>query len=211
MKTKAIVLLITGLSLFAPLALVASAGELDEGGSLYAVQNRKHVVAHEFDLGIGIIPLDAFYKGVTTSLGYTYHFSDLFAWEIAHGTYSFNVDTDLRTDLERTFGVRPSEFGKLRFVAGTNAVVKPLYGKFVFLNDQLVYLELFANAGPVLASYDNLGLFAGGNAGFGARLFLSRFFSVRLDVRNYVLFDLSGIDGTRYELHLRAGISLNLG
>lgn len=192
-------------------ALPAAADSLDEGGKLYAVQNKKHVVAHEFDFGVGVIPLDAFYKGVTTSLGYTYHFDDLWAWEAAHGTYSFNIDTSLRTDLERTFGVNPTEFGRLTFVGGTNVVIKPLYGKFVFLNDQLLYLELFTNAGPAVAIYENRGVFIGGNLGVGARLFLSRFFSVRVDIRNYFLADPSGLEGTQYELHLQAGISLNLG
>ena len=188
----------------------ARADVWDEGGALYAVQNRKHLVSHEFTAAAGVVPLDAFYKGVTATFAYAYHFSDLWAWEIANGTYSFNFDTNLRNDLETNFGVQPTEFPELRMLASSSVVVKPLYGKLAFLNGGLVYLEMFANAGPAIAEYENAGISVGFDVGVGFRVHLSRYFAFRIDLRNYGFVDVAGLKDFRFEFHPRAGISLNI-
>ena len=93
------------LKLLVPVAVLALAGtamaeEIEEGGQLYAVQDRKYVSQHEFSLSLGMSPLDAFYKGYTGTFAYTFHFDDLWAWEILSGTYAIDVDTGLKKKLE---------------------------------------------------------------------------------------------------------------
>ncbi len=194
----------------AAVATPVRAEDFDEGGRLYAVQNRKHVVAHGFDLALGVMPMDAFYKGFTAAFGYTYHFDDLFAWEIVRGGYSLALDTNLRDDLQSNFGVQPTEFPELRIFGRSNLVLKPLYGKLVLFNTQLMYIEGFMTIGPAVAEYKNAGVFVGGNLGGGIRIFLSRAFALRFDVTQYLLVDPSGLEDVRNELHIEVGIGLNI-
>lgn len=189
---------------------VSFAEDFEEGGKLYAVQNRKYLVTHEFALGLGTVPADAFYLGLTGNFSYTYHFDDLVAWEIANATYSLNVDKGLKRELMDNFGVRPTEFPELTFFVNSNFVWKPLYGKLVALNDELVYAELFLTGGPAVAQYDIAGVLIGLNAGIGLRWHLSKSFSLRFDFRDYFFVDPSSFSDTKNEIVLQAGISLNI-
>lgn len=188
----------------------AAADGLDEGGALYAVQNRKYTASHEFSVGAGSLPLDAFYKGYTVSGAYTLHFNDLWAWEIVNGAYSFNVDTDLRRELESNFSVQPTEFPSIQWFGNSNLVLKPLYGKLAWLNGNLIYGELFFTAGPALADYENAGTFVGANLGLGLRFYLSESFSVRLDARDYYFISPDDMKSRINELFFSTGISLNV-
>lgn len=188
----------------------ASADPLDEGGALYAVQNRKYTASHEFSIGGGSLPMDAFYKGYALSGAYTLHFNDLWAWELVNGAYSFNVNTDLRRELESNWSVQPTEFPSLQWLGNSNLVFKPLYGKLAWLNGSLIYGELFFTGGPALAGYEHAGTFVGANLGLGLRFYLSESFSVRLDARDYYLLSPDDISNTRNELYFSAGISLNV-
>lgn len=189
----------------------AYADDFEEGGKLYAIQNRKHVIAHEFAIGLGTVPLDAFYKGLTGNFSYTYHFDDLWGWEIVSGSYSLNFDTGLREDLETNFGVQPTEFPELRAFGSSNIVLKPMYGKIVLLNDTLIYGEVFLTAGPAIAEYKNAGVFIGANIGAGFRLFLSQYFALRFEVRDFEFIEASTFDDLRNELLLQFGVALNIG
>ena len=85
---------------FAPLASAAAeeAG-YGEGGKVYAVQKKGYQLKHELYGAVGVLPMDAMYKGVTFGGGYTYHFSHHFAWEAVQFLYSANIDTGLKKDL----------------------------------------------------------------------------------------------------------------
>lgn len=190
----------------------ALAQDFEEGGELYAVQNRKYIVSHAFDLGVGVLPMDAFYKGLTFSFSYTYHFDDMWAWEIVNASYSFAIETTLRQELEANFGVRPTQFPELNFFFNSNAVFKPLYGKMVWFNDSLIYGELYFTAGPAIARYENAGVYVGVNFGGGLRIYLTRAFAVRLEVRDYQYFSASTplFADSSNELFIQAGIGLNI-
>jgi len=205
--------LLLGLTLGVALHLApasARADDLDEGGALYAVQNRKYTASHEFSIGGGSLPMDAFYKGYTVSGAYTLHFNDLWAWELVNGAYSFNVDTDLRRELESNWSVVPTEFPSIQWFGNSNVVFKPLYGKLAWLNGSLLYGELFFTGGPALSSYENAGTFVGANLGLGLRFYLSESFSIRLDARDYYFVSSEDTGTTRNELFFSTGISLNV-
>jgi outer membrane beta-barrel protein len=203
----------------AAIALLAALGlspagalgdELEEGGKLYAVQNRKYLLAHEFTIGVGMIPLDAFYKGYTGTFAYTYHFSDLWAWEIVSASYSLNVETGLRRELMENFGVRPTKFPELNFFGDSNLVLKPFYGKMVYLNESLTYWEVFLTAGPAVSRYENAGVLIGLNGGLGFRMHLSKSFSIRLDLRDYFFVDPETFSDTKNELFFQLAVGLNV-
>src|SRR6476659_8576786 len=58
---------------------------------VFSIQQRPYRLGHEFSLGLGVLPLDAFYKGMVIGAGYTYHFSDFWAWEMVNLNYSLNI------------------------------------------------------------------------------------------------------------------------
>src|SRR4051812_13483636 len=165
----------------------AQADELENPGAVYAVQERKFRLSHELSLGVGVLPLDAFYKGLTAQVGYTYHFSDTFAWQIGRGVYSYNLDTGLRAQLVRDFGVQTTAFEEVQWMVGSDLIWSPFYGKTAFLNSSVMYTEAYFILGGSAVKVTNL---AGGgalpfrpavNVGLGMRLFRSQAVSFRLD------------------------------
>jgi outer membrane beta-barrel protein len=204
------------LQVFAVMAVLGAAApawaqEFEEGGKLFAIQNRKYVMGHEFTLGVGVVPDDAFYKGFTGTFAYTYHFSDLWAWEIVSGSYSFNIDTDLRKSLEMNFGAQPTKFPELTFFGDTNLQWKPLYGKAVFMNDTLLYAEIYLTGGPALSRYENTnGVFVGADLGVGLRLYLSKTFAIRLEARDYYFLSPTNLSDTQNVLFFQLGLGLNI-
>lgn len=205
--------LLSALVLFGAIASQAAparADSLDEGGALYAVQNRKYTQSHEFSFTGGVLPMDAFYKGYTAGGSYTLHFNDMWAWQIVNGAWSFNLDTDLREELQTNWQVEPTKFPSIQWLGDSNLMFKPLYGKLAWMNGTLVYGELFFTVGPALAGYENAGTFVGANAGLGLRFYLSESWSWRLEARDYFFVPAKDGNETRNELFFSTGISLNV-
>ncbi len=202
-------------------ALVAAAPAMaqydDEegGGTAVVIQNRKFKMAHEFTLEGGTLPLDAFVKGLTLSGRYTLHFDDFHAWEIAAGTYSFNLDTGLKDQLINNFGVQAEALPVLLFVADSNYVMKPFYGKLALFNRTLLYAELFLVGGATVTYWSDGSFRPGPDVGAGVRFFVTEWFSLRTDIRHAVVFNSvpildpnATIDGV---LFLGVGASFNVG
>jgi outer membrane beta-barrel protein len=157
---------------------------------VFSIQRRPYRLGHEFQLGLGVLPLDAFYVGMVASGSYTYHFSDFWAWEIAGGSYSLNFDTGLRDNLLGNFGVEPVEEGgqRIKAWASTSAVAKPLFGKLSVFNLDIVYAETFfiIGIGPHLkGDYWR----PAANLGVGMRFWSSPGLSWRVDIREYLIVD----------------------
>jgi outer membrane beta-barrel protein len=205
------------IGLFLGLSFPASAQYDDEvgGGSAVVIQNRKFKMAHEFTLQGGVQPLDAFAKGITAGGRYTLHFDDFSAWEIGAGSYSFNIDTGLKQQLNDNFGVQPESLPTLQLTLESNYVMKPLYGKLSLFNQTLLYAELFLVAGLTVTSWSDDSFRPGPDLGVGARFFVTEWMSVRADIRHAVVMDgipivdpKATIDGVMY---LGLGASFNVG
>jgi outer membrane beta-barrel protein len=191
-------------------ALAAAApawGQSPEGERVFAIQNRRHLMAHEFAGAVGVLPMDAFFKGLTFSGSYTYHFTDLLGWEMVHGIYSREVATDLEEDLETNFGVRPTDHEGWDYAIGSSIVFKPLYGKIAAANRTVVHHEVFLVAGPSAAHLPE-GFAYGPSLGLGLRFFASRLLSIRFDVRDMVHF---GGGDIRNDVWLALGVAFNVG
>jgi outer membrane beta-barrel protein len=170
------------------LAAVASAEEpLDLPGTVVVIQDRDFQLKHELSVGAGVLPLDAFYKGLTLQLGYTHHFNDSFAWQVGRATYSRNLETSLRSQLERQWGVEPGEFRQVQWIAGSDLMWTPVYGKTAGMNQAIAYFEGFLLGGGSVVKL-NTGFAPAVNLGVGARLFLGQALSVRLDVTDQLVF-----------------------
>ena len=183
--------LVLGLATLA--ATRPAAAQLEFAGDaprIFSIQEREYRLRHEFQLGVGVLPLDAFYIGAVAAAGYTFHFSDIWAWEIANAAYSYNFDTGLEDELLDEYGAQAAldELDKVRVLFSTSIVAKPMFGKVAIFNKTLLRLEtaFSAGMGPALTT-DGTRFALNGGAGF--RFWAHRAFSVRFDVRDYLVFD----------------------
>jgi outer membrane beta-barrel protein len=186
----------------------------EESDKLPAVQNRQYRMEHEFQLGVGVLPVDAFYKGVVFGGGYAWHITDLWAVEL-RGAYLRTIKTALRDKLENNFGEPPSKFAEVNIYGELGVLFKPIYGKLSALNRALIYGEIYLSLGAVVARMDGgtptddepqgkgKRLAFGGAPGFGLRGFLSRYVSLRFDLRYMLLY-------SRGEGHYPLALTLNL-
>ncbi len=179
-----------------------------QGGELYSIEKRDLMGSHELMLSVGVLPMDAFAKGLTLQGSYTYHFSHLIAWEIIGGTYSFNFSTGLEQELKDRFLVQATEVGELQWMLHSNFVLKPLYGKFALTNDKLFSAEMFFVLGYALGGY-TAALPSGFDVGIGIRMFLGKYFSLRLDLRDYLF--LPDFKKVENNLFVSLGLSLTFG
>jgi outer membrane beta-barrel protein len=189
---------------------VARAEDEEERTATFAVQNRQFQLGHELHVGGGVLPLNAFTKGLTVEGGYTVHLSDGFAWEVGQFIYSFDLDTGLKQELLDNFQVQPTQIETLRWIASSCLVFKPLYGKFAWRNRSVVHLEMFFALGGGVGQFDNPSVLRGGfAAGGGFRLHVSRALSFRFDARDYGFF--KGFSAPTNELHIGLAMSLAFG
>jgi len=199
------------LALLALLALgpgIAPAARADDPGRGYpsvTVQNREYFGHHELGLAVGVLPMDAFTKGVTLSGSYTLRFNEVVGWEVAQLSHSFPVDSGLQGDL-RAFDLEPQTFEVIETTLFTNLVITPIYWKGAVLNDGLMRGEMMLIAGAGVGWFTR-SVRGGFDAGVAFRFYLSRLLSVRLDVR-YLGFLESRSDGL--DLHSDIWIGLGL-
>lgn len=174
------------------------------------VQNRTYTLRHEIGVQVGVLPMDAFTKGVTLGGSYTLHFNQILAWEVVQFMHSFPFDTALNDDLA-SFDLRPTPFETIENLLSTNLVFKPVYFKGSALNRSVISGELMVVLGGAYAWFTRSKR-PGLDYGVGLRLFASRLFSVRLDARHMMFFTHgagSGVD-VHHELWIGLGTSISL-
>ncbi len=179
------------LSLMAPLAVFAQSEELENPGSVSAVQERAYRMQHELLLSVGVLPLDAFYKGLYAQVGYVYHFSDTFAWQVGRGAYSYSARTGLRQQLERDFNVLPTAFDEVQFFVGSDLMWKPLYGKLAVLNRWVVHGEVYLLLGASVFKFTDA-FRPGVSVGGGGRIFINKHASIRIELTENIVLPTGG-------------------
>jgi outer membrane beta-barrel protein len=171
---------------------VAAAGDMDSGDvASYAVQKRLFRLGLELNAGVGLLPLNAFDKGVMVDGSVTWHFNSVVGWEIVQGGYVLaNLDTGLKGQLLNNFNVQPTELSTNQFLASTNLLLTPFYGKLAGLNRSVNHVEVFFPIGLAIGRYQNPDAFQqGADLGLGLRWFLGTQTSLRLEARDYMLFE----------------------
>lgn len=201
------------LSLLAPAVVLAQAEELENPGTVSAVQERAYRLQHELSLSLGVLPLDAFSKGIFAQVGYTFHFSDVFAWQVGRGSYNYNAKTGLREQLERDFNVLPTNpaFNEIQFFIGSDLMWKPFYGKLSVVNKWVVHGEAYLLLGATVFRFTDA-FRPGVSLGAGARVFITKFASARLDVcENVVLPSGAGAKTFSNVMTITLGLGINFG
>jgi len=187
---------------------MARADVSEQGGELYSIEKRNVLGNHELMFSLGTLPMDAFGKGLTLQGSYSYHFSQLIGWEIISGMWAFNFGTGLKQELKDRFDVQPTEVGELKWILSSNFIFKPLYGKYALTNDKLFSGEIFFVLGYCLGGF-TAAIPSGVDVGVGLRMFLGRYFSVRLDIRDYMFLpEFKSMDNN---LYLGLGLGLTFG
>ena len=185
----------------------AAAAEIDDAPDREAIQRRKYELNHELRLALGSLPLDAYQKGWSASLGYTLHLSEYFSWEILQVTGALLTSTDLRDELIEAFAISEDDFAAPRFLVTTGVELAPFYGKQTFMNGGIGHQQLligayagvaFGDRGDFGATLEDFRPLVG--LGLGYRLFVSRSLSLRLDVRDFVSFRRAILDNESFEV-----------
>jgi outer membrane beta-barrel protein len=205
--------LVVAIGLLVPGLSFAQVEELENPGSVAAIQDRAYRMQHELGLSVGILPVDAFTKGLYAQVAYTVHFSDSFAWTVGRGAYVYSVKTGLREQLERDFGVLPTnaDFDAAQFFVGSDLMWTPFYGKMSVLNKSVVHGEFFLLLGASLFKFTKV-FRPGINWGGGVRLFASQWVSFRLDVTDTVVLPVgSSTKGIGNVMTLTLSLAINFG
>jgi len=185
--------------------------ELDEEQvATYAVQSRLFRLGGELNVAAGILPINAFNKGLTVGGAFTYHFGNILAWEVINGAYVYKqLDTGLKTELLDNFGVNPTKIAAIDLMLSSSLVLKPFYGKLALFNRRVIHAEFSVPFGITMGRYTQPQSYLfGPNVGLIFRLFLSTHTSLRIDVRENVLFH--GWN-TRNELWVGLGFAFAFG
>jgi outer membrane beta-barrel protein len=193
---------------FCSVASVASAqtSELENPGTVSAIQQRAFRMASEFNLVVGFLPLDAFTKQVYGQVQFVYHFTDWFAWQVGRGAYGYNWDTGLRNELEKNYGVLPTTIDKVQFFVGSDVMLTPFYGKTAVLNRLVLYYEAYLLLGVTVFKFTNA-FRPAANVGGGVRLFQNKWVSYRFEVTDNVVIT----DKPEQVLQINLMLALNFG
>jgi outer membrane beta-barrel protein len=180
--------------------------ELENPGSVSAIQDRTYRMAAEFDLAVGLLPLDAFTKQVYAQVSFVYHFTDYFAWQVGRGAYGYNWSTGLKNQLEKKYAVLPTTIDSVQFFLGSDLMFTPFYGKLAVLNRAVVFYEAYLMLGATVFKYTNA-FRPALNIGGGIRVFQNRYVSYRLEVTDAIVLR----DKPEQVLQVNLMLALNFG
>ncbi|MEW6378956.1 MAG: outer membrane beta-barrel domain-containing protein [bacterium] len=160
---------------------------------VYAIQNRVFHYCHEIGASCGYFPDDDFYHLYPLGLHYTYHINEHLGWEVARGYLMLNREKELRKDLEKKFGVAPTEFRETKYMVHTHLVVKPFYGKDAVWNRRILNHEGYLFLGGGMVSYENKPAAVIENVlsvsfGIGMKYFIRKHLCLNLEIRDLVNF-----------------------
>ena len=203
-RTARFTVILSLLSLFHIPSLGAERDKKDETVDIYAipkvvaVQNRTYpFVQNGLSFQLGYAPLDAFNKSLLAGVSYTYSLSEFTSWEVLNFMNCFNVETDLKSQLEalnlQTLGAKISFLDYANWILTTGFVYTPLYNKSLLFNRSIVHSEFsfVLDAGTIKFE------FAGNRPAFGGglimRFFLSPTSSLKFDFRNHLYFNDDGM------------------
>jgi outer membrane beta-barrel protein len=172
---------------------------------------------------------DAFFSKYLFGAKLGYHFSD--EWSL-HGTFAagFASDTSSTSVCPVNQGCRaasPEQLyqvpGHVTMMAGGEIAFSPIYGKLNVLGEKTVHFDLSAMAGADYVSFRdvlkpadaNAGVVpakkgtVGGHVGLGARIFLTEYLALRLEVKDY-LYSVPSLAQGKLQSQLFAELGLSI-
>jgi outer membrane beta-barrel protein len=203
MKTRALMTLVAFTLLAAP-ALAQSNNE-----RVHVLQKRDYSVKNKIEVTLlgGLSLGDVFTQNYSLGVGLDYHLNEAFALEASWFTSGFPAGskndsarfgmtyTDAVTELKETdLSPLAADLSMMSNCASLNVQFSPIYGKFSLFNATLGHADFFLTAGGGVAwteyrdtsnVWQDTGTYFVGNFGLGFRIFIVRWFAVRLDLRDF--------------------------
>jgi outer membrane beta-barrel protein len=176
-----------------------------------AVSRKQFIKRGRFELAPfgGMTTNDAFFRSWSVGLRADYHFNDAFALELGGAGVLVQEKLDA-VDQLRKLSHEVNNDARLLGYADLGVTFSPVYGKLALLSDYIVQFDGFIIAG-VGATFDSNTAFAhpAMDVGVGARIFLSRWFVVRTDVKDYIYpQDRQGISTLQNLLLWNVGVGI---
>lgn len=156
-----------------------------------ALESRDYGAQHEIGFHTGLIPSDAFNRGVLLGLQYQLRINSLFSWEALRASYIVTQETSLKKDLENsdidliTTGFN-GPLDPSQSIISSNLVYSPIYTKGVFHNEILIHGEFGLNSGIGAIHFKENGWRGIINLGLFLKLYTSFKNSVQIDFRNHI-------------------------
>ncbi len=195
---RAIQFFIMLLVILAPIEVVAQGVSSDDDIPVVTVKKKYFLKGKRSEFGVhaGIIPNDAFVTSYAVGASYGYHFNELFFFEIPAAIIfnSKSNDTDI---LESNFGITVDTDDLNYYVEG-HLGWTPIYGKINFLGKKIIYLDTSFYIGGGVTDADISGLSPHAVIGIAPRIVLTKWMTLRLDVKDALIFrDDTGVDSSR--------------
>ena len=176
---------------------------------ILVVKHRYLNKAERFELApimVGIQPADSFRKQLGVGVSLAYHFTEDFAFEFLHASFTTNYRTSLEKNINGSVAA-PLGFKRIEPVAtlGSSIWWSPFKGKSATI-ENVYHWEAYFHAGGGATRTDEafVGLAMGGA---GARLYLNRRAILRLEIRDYYDFGTS----SDHRVNILAGASVLFG
>ena len=179
-----------------------------------AIQERSNFLSHDLSFNLGALPSDAFNKGVTFGVSYTYFLSPYSAWEVVDVNGNLNLETSLKTEFEElNVDVENTALeGKLdpiRYIVTTSYVYTPFYSKSLLFNRSLVQSETSFLVGAGAVAFDSVPTQPLVNFGAYSRWFTSSSRSLKLGIKWNFHLDSNG--SVQNFFHINFAYSMQLG
>lgn len=147
------------------------------------VQNREITKAGRFQvIGplIGLSDRQDFYTTYILSFAGRFHFTEQSAWEFLRFDFTFPSQTDLAQEIQEQTSFRP-DVQLSRFQLGSAFIYSPIYGKYAWNSNSIVYFDIFGRAGAGIRFARDQQLF--GELGVGMNHYLSKRLSLVPEIR----------------------------
>jgi outer membrane beta-barrel protein len=236
MNTRTLVITLVGLALAAGPAAAQGSNE-----RVHVLQKRDYSIKNKVELNVfaGASLGDVFTQNFAVGLAVDYHLNEAFAIEASWFTSGFPAG---ETNSKARFGMlytsafdeisdaslRPesADLAMIGNCVSLNVQFSPIYGKFTLFNKALGHADFFLTAGGGVAwteykdwerKWKDTGTYFVGNFGLGFRIFLTRWFALRLELRDYAfsarVVEPSGAESTkiRNSLFFMLGLSFLFG
>lgn len=149
----------------------------------------------------GLMPYDDVNNQYFLGAKATWHWTDYWGWEVVEFQKAFSSTTDWVKNLVTSKKISNLQTAQLNYLATTNLVFSPFYGKVRVFGSSLVYFDLYAVAGGGLAGTHTVKLSDGNpesevrngmdpviDLGVGFKFFMGPSFGMLLDLRDYLTF-----------------------
>lgn len=151
---------------------------------------------------------DAFYQKFGGGLGLAYHFSESLSASL-FGTYNLSLETSNASYYGHKEEYVPFA-GKRTFLGGLDFMWAPLYGKVSLAAEWIMHFDTYILAGIGFIgneqAADKTSFGFSGAFGLGARFFFTPMVALRLEVKDYVVFN----DEVTFKTQSKTGVQQQL-